>query len=393
MVWNPVFLYLSGMLNLLIVICGIQHLVKGKKNDNKDEKLILFGFSAMFFCFALGAILLLLSLSFLPGTYTNDTFYVDYDNRNFQYEILIRIGMCSIFSGFIFSFFTIEKALKNTKYVLSILSCSGVVIIAFLPFNLFLIFIGIVYMTNLSSFLILLLLYTKWSRLEFKAVTAFILLGIILITFSGSLRVAIPSGRGNNIFLIIEPIAGICAFLSILTPTIIDPKKYSNALKYWKNLGALIIGLQISFVFIHIIFEFPVILTSSAIFFLILVSFFVLYTIYSIKTQMRSERNPNAKEIDLIKIITKPQKVTEEEVSISKERKVCLVCKNKISRVNYICPGCDTHYCVNCSDALSDTENACWVCGTPFDESKPVKKDYIKKLEVKFERYNKRKGA
>ncbi len=49
-----------------------------------------------------------------------------------------------------------------------------------------------------------------------------------------------------------------------------------------------------------------------------------------------------------------------------------MVCKNKISRLNYICPGCLALYCVKCSEALSNLENSCWVCETPFDETKPV---------------------
>ena len=70
----------------------------------------------------------------------------------------------------------------------------------------------------------------------------------------------------------------------------------------------------------------------------------------------------------------KPQKISEEEVSISKEKKICLVCKGKVERNNiFLCPECDTFYCNKCSDAMSDLENMCWVCDTPFDDSKPSK--------------------
>ena len=65
--------------------------------------------------------------------------------------------------------------------------------------------------------------------------------------------------------------------------------------------------------------------------------------------------------------------ITEEEVSFYKERKVCVVCKGDVSRVNYMCPKCNTLYCVNCSEALSNLENMCWVCDEPFDETKPVR--------------------
>jgi hypothetical protein len=69
----------------------------------------------------------------------------------------------------------------------------------------------------------------------------------------------------------------------------------------------------------------------------------------------------------------KHKKLTEEEITFYKEQKICLVCKNKTSRLTYICPDCDAIYCVKCSNALSNLENACWVCETAFDPSKPVK--------------------
>jgi len=39
----------------------------------------------------------------------------------------------------------------------------------------------------------------------------------------------------------------------------------------------------------------------------------------------------------------------------------------------FMCNKCGTLYCLKCSQALSNLENACWVCDAPFDESKPVK--------------------
>ena len=69
----------------------------------------------------------------------------------------------------------------------------------------------------------------------------------------------------------------------------------------------------------------------------------------------------------------KKEDITEEKVSISKEKKICLVCKSKLGGLLFMCKECGAFYCEKCSDALSNLENACWVCETPFDESKPVK--------------------
>lgn len=67
------------------------------------------------------------------------------------------------------------------------------------------------------------------------------------------------------------------------------------------------------------------------------------------------------------------ENITEEEISISKERKICLVCKGKVGGFSFICNECGAFYCSKCVTALIESENMCWVCHTPFDESKPSK--------------------
>jgi hypothetical protein len=77
-----------------------------------------------------------------------------------------------------------------------------------------------------------------------------------------------------------------------------------------------------------------------------------------------------------IKMVSKHKResYTEEEILYHKEKRICLVCKGKISRrKKYVCPKCDILYCLRCSIALSTLENICWVCESPIDESKPIK--------------------
>ena len=64
--------------------------------------------------------------------------------------------------------------------------------------------------------------------------------------------------------------------------------------------------------------------------------------------------------------------VTEEKVVISKETKVCLVCRGEVFGFSYNCK-CGANYCENCARALANLENVCWACETPIDYSKPVK--------------------
>ena len=78
--------------------------------------------------------------------------------------------------------------------------------------------------------------------------------------------------------------------------------------------------------------------------------------------------------MDVLNIFAKPKKVTEDEVYVSKEKKICLVCKGRVARYDiYICPECDSLYHQKCAKTLESQENACWACDAPFDESKPVR--------------------
>ena len=97
---------------------------------------------------------------------------------------------------------------------------------------------------------------------------------------------------------------------------------------------------------------------------------------------------------DLFRIAkTRLGEITEEEVSISKEKKICLVCKGKVGRYMFMCPECETFYCEKCAHALETLENACWACNTPIDEEKPVKiyKKEVEDLEIEISEKSQKK--
>ncbi len=75
--------------------------------------------------------------------------------------------------------------------------------------------------------------------------------------------------------------------------------------------------------------------------------------------------------------------VREDKVAISKEKKICLVCRGEVLRFSYICE-CGANYCGNCAQALTNLENMCWVCDVPIDYLKPVK-PYKEEERVKVE--------
>jgi Leucine-rich repeat (LRR) protein len=93
------------------------------------------------------------------------------------------------------------------------------------------------------------------------------------------------------------------------------------------------------------------------------------------------EKRKRIAELERIK-----QSITEAQIVIAKTRKICLVCRGKLARSMYICPECESFYCKKCSDILTDLENACWVCNTPFDELKPVRMAENNELKVKVKK-------
>ena len=93
--------------------------------------------------------------------------------------------------------------------------------------------------------------------------------------------------------------------------------------------------------------------------------------------QREEEKRKRIVELEIIK-----QSINEAQIMLAKTKKICLVCRGKLARSMYICPECESFYCKKCSDTLADLENACWVCNTPFDESKPVIMAENDELEV-----------
>lgn len=69
----------------------------------------------------------------------------------------------------------------------------------------------------------------------------------------------------------------------------------------------------------------------------------------------------------------RPDNFDEEDLSLYKERKICLVCKgNAIGFEVYVCTECGVLYCLKCARALSNLENICWTCNAPIEQSKPI---------------------
>ncbi len=138
--------------------------------------------------------------------------------------------------------------------------------------------------------------------------------------------------------------------------TVFKPEFFSRNVKYWYLFSIILISTTVIF----IVFTADPFLIRSYIGGLVLLIFFIFECVIFIRFINREESLGVEGDIGVRGIFTKPEVVTEEEVSISKEKKICLVCKGKVSRYKvYICP--DGPYfscvrfdnCINVKDLLS----------------------------------------
>ena len=382
MVWNPIERTLWGVALTILFINIAQYFIRGKQTKKHDEKILLYGFSSLI----LGYMLYFLSYYMLSllfsGTYINNTLYIELNILPTPQQIIILLfGEICYTLGFGLFLFSFEVIYKRTKYLLVLIQLMLLFLRIILPFLSGLTWYIIFTFSNFSAFIIFYFL-TKWSRFEFKAISSLLLFGLVLfgvsmVLFNGDIRTL-----NIEIILSLSPLFCIIGGLIALSPLIIKSEYFLKAKSYWFVIGMISIILVSSFcvffVYLLIFIEFSLnywLLLILSLFFTVALIVLLNKVLSSIKSQPLTEDSLEDKvqKSNLLKIFSKPQKVSEEEVSISKEKGVCLVCKSEIRRLAYICPECKALYCDNCSKALSNLENACWVCTAPFDESKPVK--------------------
>ncbi|MFX1390613.1 MAG: hypothetical protein ACFE9Z_11155 [Promethearchaeota archaeon] len=373
MVWDPIERLLWGIALSFAFYCGIYYINKGRKREIFNEKIILFGFASILIGFGFTLLFTFFQILFVPGNLIDNTFRGDYELTGIPYEIFgklsyVSLGLCGMF--FMLSF---DIIIKRTKYLPTIGFFVLVIMVILAPTQDFArtaynfgITIGMIILVP-----IVLYLYTKWSRLEFKAFSAFLLFGYILLNIA--LNLAKKGHKELDFYpLSLSPSMFILACFFILFPSLFNPERISHhPLFIWISYAFIAVPILTIITILDIILEiypyFIIIITGGTIYISIL--------FYLVIRDIRSDISTKSQERkrDILELFTRPENVTEEDVIFHKERKICLVCKGKLSRSIYLCPECDAIYCKKCSSMLSTLENACWSCNAPFDPSKPVK--------------------
>jgi len=223
----------------------------------------------------------------------------------------------------------------------------------------------------------------KWFFMTIYLVLGAIYEICIFFDFEGSIALEYPLTPGENLiegtYVIGSPVfyiiviftlsfimMGFGLFIKSIQSTEVLRKKY------------LIFALAIFMVVICGILEGLIPTGIGAIFTRIgtISGFWLMYLAVREEPEERKKARPKkeiAVEESIFRISKRPDHLTEEEVSISKEKKICLVCKGKLGGLMFMCKECGALYCEKCSSALVELENACWACNSPIDPSKPVK--------------------
>lgn len=358
----------------LLFVCGIVYINRGRKRDVLNEKIMMVGFGSYFIGLTFQRLFGgYLGHFFVDGgawNYTSYNWAGSFDNPGIIFETLFKIDYILWAIGAAIFILAFEIGIKKTKYVLTLIQIPLIIIIIILPYNVAR-FIQhfILFPFSTSIIIASIVLIGKWSRFELKAISTILFFGVVFLMISSGL--VSKSVKELNILpmLYLSPIFYIVGAVVVILPLIIDLRYLSHMFRFSLILGITTI-VTLGFTLAFLIYN-GVGLENAGlyIFILCVVIFLEFKLIKDIKSYKTEEAQISGRII--LEMFTKPERVSEEEVTVSKEKKICLVCKGKISGLNFMCTDCGTFYCTKCSNALSDIENVCWACNTPIDISKP----------------------
>ncbi|HEC38722.1 MAG TPA: RING-HC finger protein [bacterium] len=361
---------LTGIGITILFFCGIIYINRGRKREVLHEKIMMLGFGSYFIGLTFQRLFGgYLGHFFVEGTFTNYMWIGSFDPPGDIFQLLFKIDYILWAIGAAMFILAFEIGIKKTKYILTIIQIPLIILIIILPYGMAR-NIQRYFMYPFSTTIIIasIVLIGKWSRFELKAISSMLFFGVVFLMMSSALVSKSVKELNIPIMLYLSPIFFIIGALVVMLPLVIDLKSISHMLRFLSICGIFtIITMVLLEIFLIYLLELANVILY--IFILVVVIFLEVKIIKDTKSYREEEAQVTGPII--LEMFTKPQKITEEDVTVSIEKKICLVCKNKISGLNYICSDCGTFYCTKCSNALSDLENVCWACNTPIDISKP----------------------
>jgi hypothetical protein len=323
-VFDPIERFFSSMAIFMLSICSILYFSKGLKNKDKNEKILLIGFGVFWLTIAITRFFFFIADYILIGTYTGNLNIII-----LTYDVI--------------------------NYIV-------------LYFYLYL--YGYVFLSAIIVTLLFIRASFKSDR-EFQMISSLITLGLVLLLVGWSLEL-IPIKYFNLFFPSLGPVFIIIGVFIASSPQITHFEFFSKPIikSIILVMTCLLVLFVISMLFINLqeVNLFLIAIWIGLLMIIIIVGYLIYF--YSRKGEPAIKKDDLQ---DTLRVFSKPLHFSIDDVKYSREKGFCLVCKNKVSGLSYICPKCEAWYCLKCRDALIDIENSCWGCKTPFIESKSKK--------------------
>lgn len=329
---------------IILIVSSLIYLSQGRKKETAHEKTLMYGFACFWFSIALIRAFFYFSDYFLEGTYTGDL------------------------SVIILTF-------DITSYIL-------------LYFYLYLFIYVFIIIISVN---LMFIWFSIKSKKEFQAISSVVTIGFTVVLIGWAFD-TITLKELNLFFPMLPSIFIIIGAIIAVLPLIINLEFFSKALANWLVLISIIFILV--FLGLTVFTNLPLYIISQVIIW-ISTSVLVLVIIYIASYLVRRVRTPEISledkkgELkDFIRIFTKPLDFSMKEIKFYRDKGLCLVCKNEISGLTYVCPSCDAWYCIKCSKALTELENVCWGCGKPMNLFRLLKYEKKRGNEIIKEKDN-----
>ena len=120
LIFDPINRLVWSTAIFIIISCGMYFIIRGIKKEKFEEKLLMLGFGCLFVGQGIQRLFFYLSDFFIIGSYNSSThiYSGDYSNAIDPYMALVELGYLCFLLSISFFFFTFERVIKKTKYIL-----------------------------------------------------------------------------------------------------------------------------------------------------------------------------------------------------------------------------------------------------------------------------------
>ncbi len=362
------------------------YLKRGLKKQSTKEKVLMFGYAGFLLGTTLLSFFCYIYLLYVPGTYEKMEFYGNLNDSGFYFTVFGALRVVFYYLGLTIFILAYEIAFKRSHFILSIIMSVLITIITlfyFISYDTYLVIASFLLIVAGTICFFILIVYTKASQLEYRAISCYFILSFIFAGYGYSLSAKIVYIK-EVVPIWVQPLLFCIVGVLMIYPLFTGSRDFLKTLKFWSFTGIITIIVLIIFTILFYISNLGIPWVIPGIYF----SIFIIYMRYLILKDMKEYKasnlasSPLEHQSNIFGAFARPSQISEEEISISKEKKICLVCKGKVSGFDsYLCK-CDAIYCQKCAKILSTTENACWVYKAPFDESKPQNTVQFKEEKV-----------